>query len=160
MRVLFLDFDGVLHPLGLRLEGNRVVNGKPVAKVIQVDFFCWNALLMNILQDHPDVKLVVHSSWRDYHTPEAIRDYLGPQLGSRFLGCTQEGFKYESICQWLTGHPEVTTYRILDDDVASFDREPAVQGFIACEYRSGIAAAGVRAQLDDWLASGLGPSST
>lgn len=68
MRVLFLDFDGVLHPVPA-VPTNRVVNGKPVMRAIQVLPFEWLPVLAQLLRPHPDVRLIVHSSWRLVHTP-------------------------------------------------------------------------------------------
>lgn len=166
MRVLFLDFDGVLHPLGLQVEAGRFVNGKPVAKPVQVDYFCWLGLLEELLAQHPDVGLVAHTSWRESHTEEALGDYLGP-LRARYLGATRADLpKYESVLHWVRGHPQVKDYRILDDAQAEFPHDPvedrlgdvkespygpAVAEFILCDYRTGIAEPGVQAQLRAWL---------
>jgi hypothetical protein len=156
MRVLFLDYDGVLHPLGLELvDGAAMVNGKPRAKVIKVDFFCWLPLLADMLAEHPDVRLVVHSSWRESHTPAALGAYLGA-LAPRYLGGTADGDKLASIDAWLAAHPEVTSYRMLDDvvlaETADESDEPYPrEEFILCHYQKGISCPGVRHQLQQWL---------
>lgn len=48
MRLIFLDFDGVLHPMNVQLT--------------KVKRFCWIHVLDGLLADHPDVHLVVHST--------------------------------------------------------------------------------------------------
>ncbi len=47
MRVLFLDFDGVLH------AGPKVVSATP--------HWCWLPVLAQALARHEDVRIVVHS---------------------------------------------------------------------------------------------------
>jgi hypothetical protein len=158
MRILFLDFDGVLHPLGLKARTDRMVKGKPVATVIPVDFFCWVPLLEELLAPHPDVRLVVHSSWRDNHAEAALGAYLGP-LKDRYLGATcPEVPKLESIHAWLQVNPHVRSYRILDDAVAEFVTPAAdecetlpVPELIATEWDTGIQLPAVQAQLNAWL---------
>lgn len=153
MRVLFLDFDGVLHPLGLQLLDKRYVNGKPVARPYQVEFFCWVPLLAQWLQAHPDVCLVIHSSWRASHSEQALAEYLGP-LKSRCLGATSSELdKYPSILAWLADHPEVTSHRILDDALQEFPQDPADESFVACDWQLGISEVAVQEQLKSWLES-------
>ncbi len=153
MRVLFLDFDGVLHPLGLQLVEQRFINGKPVARPYAVEFFCWVPLLAQWLQAHPDVVLVVHSSWRASHSEAALADYLGP-LKERVLGATDANLeKYPSILAWLDAHPEVSSYRILDDALQEFPQDPADEAFIACDWQLGLSELAVQEQLKGWLES-------
>ena len=61
MRVIFLDFDGVLHP---RISPDKLF--------VHVD------RLSHVLKDHPDVKIVVSSSWRASHTIKQLCHFLGP----------------------------------------------------------------------------------
>lgn len=156
MRILFVDYDGVLHPLGLELMPSSATgNGKPRAKVITVDFFCWVPLLAELLEGHPDVFLVVHSSWRESHTHTALGAYLGP-LEARYLGATENGDKLASIDTWLAAHPEVTSYRMLDDVVLAEEGKDAEEPypreeFILCHWQKGISCPGVARQLQTWL---------
>ena len=70
-RLLFIDFDGVLHPLDdvHRPDG----------------WFRWLPVLADLLAPWPDVRLVVHSSWRYDHSDAELRVLLG-QLSSRVVG--------------------------------------------------------------------------
>ncbi len=150
MRVLFVDFDGVLHPLGLWIETTRSFNGCEVALTEPVDYFCWAPSLAEQLSLHDDVRIVVHSSWRVWYPHDQIGEYLGP-LGPRFLGCTNDSRKCESILAWLAAHPAVRSYRILDDDMLEFVDERVARQLIACDHRTGVAGQSVRAKLADWL---------
>jgi len=148
MRMLFLDFDGVLHPLGLIPAEGETVNGKPRVKPVPVEFFCWVPLLAEILADHPDVGLASHTSWRDSHSGEALGAYLG-DLQARHKGATCAGDKLASIQAWLAIHPEVTDYLILDDvPMGGPDEVPEL---LLCHYQKGVSCPEVQRELRAWL---------
>lgn len=76
MRILFLDFDGVLHPGDPEFDGEK---------------FCWLPVLERLLIAHVDVRIVVHSSWRYDHTDAELKQLLGrleQVLFSSFALCT------------------------------------------------------------------------
>lgn len=161
MRVIFLDFDGVLHPLGLMLEAGRVINGKPVAKAIKVDFFCWLPLLMELVDAHPDVVFVAHTSWRESHSLERLQAYFG-EHGGWLVDATRDDLgKLASIKSWLEFNQHVEHWCILDDAEQEFEVRPAQEdegepavyadGFIACHYERGIAEERVQRALQKWL---------
>lgn len=153
MRVLFLDFDGVLHPLGLDLQEGRSVRGKPVARPTSVTEFCWLPLLARLLAAHRDVRLVVHSSWRRSNSAQELRTFLGP-LADRFAGATDNMLsKSRSIEAWLQDHPSVVSYRVLDDALQESDGGQLVGSLIRCDSGLGLSEATVQAQLRAWLAA-------
>ena len=55
--ILFLDYDGVLHPDDVYLEC-----GRPVLHATG-QLFMWAPLLEDALADHPDVRIVLSTSW-------------------------------------------------------------------------------------------------
>lgn len=73
--ILFLDFDGVLHP-HLRHEPD----------------FCHNELLWQILRACPDAQVVFSTSWRDIYSPAEMVVFVtnggGEDLAHRFIGFT------------------------------------------------------------------------
>jgi hypothetical protein len=161
MRIIFLDFDGVLHPLGLQVEEHRTLNGKPVAKAIKVDFFCWLPLLLELVAEHGDVRFVAHTAWRESHDLARLQGYFGEHR-HLLVGATRADLpKLESIQVWLEQNPQVAHWRILDDAVEEFvvvagdadTQEPAqyAPGLIACDYRRGLQDLEVRRQLAHWL---------
>jgi hypothetical protein len=113
MRVIFLDFGGVTHPCGVDDEARAAHRGGATGGV-RLDVFCWFDILPGLLAGHDDVYVVVHSNWRFAHSEQEIGDLLG-DLGHRYLGCTPLGERYACIQAWLTRHPTVSSYRILDD---------------------------------------------
>lgn len=56
--ILFLDFDGVLHP-----DAAFLVKGRPTLKA-EGQLFMWAPLLVDVLADFPEVQIVLSTSWR------------------------------------------------------------------------------------------------
>jgi len=139
------DFDGVLHPTVIEVEPRRMES------VIGIGLFGWLPALVRTLQTHPDVGLVVHSTWRYTHDPDELRLLLGG-LGKRMLGAAPRGPRYESILWWLHLNPQFTDHRILDDDPSEFPR-PLPTELIVCNPEVGVTSQEVAAALRAWLAS-------
>lgn len=138
MRVLFLDFDGVLHA-GPNVEAATA-------------HWCWLPALAQLLARHEDVRIVVHSTWRYDYNVEELRELLG-RLGDRVISSTDAGGRLESIEQWLADHPEVTAFRILDDAEREFYRLP--EELILCDPARGITDPDARQELLAWLEASL-----
>lgn len=136
-RLLSLDFDGVLMPT---LVGNQV---------IKTPQFGWVRELAELLAPHPEVVLLVHSTWRYTHDLAELRELLGP-LGVRVVGSTPRGPRYESILWWLHLNPKFTDYRILDDEAHEFPVPPPAE-LILCDPSSGVSASAVALALRQWL---------
>jgi len=139
MRVIFLDFDGILHPAG-----------SPPGAVLP---FEWLPILERLLTPWPDVRLAVHSTWRYSFKPDELSELLGP-LGPRFIGAVPRGPRAESILWFLHMNAAITSYLVLDDAPAEFPR-----GFpgnlVLCEPLLGISAPEVQARIEAWLAGGV-----
>ena len=108
--ILFLDFDGVLHPYPTLLE--------PM-------FFRTN-LLWEILRVCPNVAVVFSTSWREEHSLEYLVDFVtyggGEDLAHRFIGCTtnieHEGYygrRDLEIQYWLDANCPNSDWLALDD---------------------------------------------
>ena len=82
MKVLFLDFDGVLHALG---ESAFDENFKWIHNP---NLFQWIPILDRILEPYPDVRIIVSSDWRCLLDDENLKHVLGP-LGPRFEGVVE-----------------------------------------------------------------------
>ncbi|MDD5297959.1 MAG: HAD domain-containing protein [Rhodocyclaceae bacterium] len=78
--ILFLDFDGVLHPESLgRTEADWL--------------FCRLPLLHAILRALPEAQVVLSTSWRLIYPREELVDMVFsevPNLAGRFAGCTPD----------------------------------------------------------------------
>ncbi len=127
-RVIFLDIDGVLVTEASMCYWNREIEaGHPFACECcgpdqRFDPIC--ASNFHILQEllPEDVRIVLSSTWRlgrnslaevkelfDHRDIDSSRVVdRTPELGTTIRG--------EEIQQWLSDHPEVIDFRILDDD--------------------------------------------
>lgn len=106
MKVIFLDFDGVLAPYSSRYEAGKFSFG-PVEN------------LNKILKAVTEAKIVVSSSWRR-HGLEYVKDMLeknGVSSG-RVTGITPEteNGREHHIKAYLDEHKDITNYVILDDE--------------------------------------------
>lgn len=108
--ILFLDFDGVLHPVGCRASNH----------------FRSSHLLSETLRTYANVRIVVSSSWRRYHRISALRRLLGP-LGWRVIGKTAAVPlvstlpQREAACRlWLHAYAPACAWIALDDQPALF----------------------------------------
>jgi hypothetical protein len=82
--ILFLDYDGVLHPSEVYLNW-----GRPTLKA-EGSLFMWAGHLNDILADLPHVSLILSTSWVRMLGYERARDYLPDALRSRVIGSTWE----------------------------------------------------------------------
>lgn len=80
--ILFLDFDGVLHPDAAYLE-----NGRPVLRS-EGELFMWAPQLVDLLADFPGVRIALSTSWvRELRFSHA-RNFLPESLRPRVIGAT------------------------------------------------------------------------
>lgn len=117
MKILFLDFDNVLHTFGdiwMRM-GHSCMEFTPKATA-----FKWVPDLMEILRDFPDVHVVIHSTWRVSKDVDEIKLILfqfgHPDLADRILATTGPfGGRYSSIQKFIEEFG-IAEYVIVDDD--------------------------------------------
>lgn len=133
MRVVFLDFDGVLHPTPLD-DADQPLRLLP---------------LLHSALSGKDVFLVVHSTWRYAYRPKQLAELLAT-AGAPVLGATPPGPRYQSILRWLKLSPSVTDFVILDDAAAEFPDPPPAE-LILCDPAAGLLTAGVLDRLRSWL---------
>jgi hypothetical protein len=108
MKVLFLDFDGVLNSASTMKHGVHLCNKRIV--------------MLSQLCKELDLKVVISSSWRILYSLSELKEMLhrtGFSGRQRIIDVTNEhnkGHRGTEINEWLTRHPEVTKYAIIDDD--------------------------------------------
>lgn len=135
--ILFLDFDGVLHPEGLQAgEGYKL--------------FCARPVLHQILRAAPDVDVVFSTSWRLlYSFDELVSFATGHEdLAHRFLGITPHlpaeerrqgiiGQREDEIQAWLAMHGrDPGRWLALDDQPDFF--WPRCSGLYLTDWQSGL----------------------
>lgn len=70
--ILFLDFDGVLHPIPTQDR----------------NLLCHVPRLETVLRAYPDVQIVISSLWRASHDLEMLRQYFSEDIRPRIIGMT------------------------------------------------------------------------
>lgn len=80
--VLFLDFDGVLHPNDVYLEKRR-----PVLRA-EGELFMWAPSLVDALKCYPHVQIVLSTSWSRVFGFERAKNALPTALRERVVGAT------------------------------------------------------------------------
>jgi len=75
--ILFLDFDGVLHPQ---------YEGQPVPADVA---FCHLARFESVMRDFPEVEIVISSTWREEFSIERLRAWFSSDIALRITGTTE-----------------------------------------------------------------------
>lgn len=111
MRVIFLDFDGVLHDLR---AAACVSSQMPVEQVRRAcpRAFSHASVLAQVLGDAPDVRIVVTSTWRGYFPDDAFPQ-LVPELARWLGGSIAPGPRAAMIRAWAADH-QLRTFLVLD----------------------------------------------
>lgn len=113
---LFLDFDGVLHPFFPRADRSDAQN----------QHWCHVPLLETWLRRHPEVKVVVSSSWRakeTHNSVEKIGAMFSPDVRPSLIGMTpvlagghDRGSRHAEVIAWLKNNgQEAAPWVALDD---------------------------------------------
>ena len=117
--VLFLDFDGVLHPEGRDAEP-----------------FCRVEMLWQILRAYPAVDVVFSTSWRELHSFDELLNFAtcngGEDLAERFVGVTpvlpyriERVHHRESECrEWLWQNQQAERPWLALDDIGRWFAGP------------------------------------
>ena len=138
-KIVCLDFDGVLHPTAesrCRLD---------------VTHFGWLPHLKRLLVSHPDVEILIHSTWRHRFNLEELRSLLGDALGPRVAAATPHGDdRWLSIQTWAAEQTAALDLLILDDAPAEF---PAPMPFtlVVCNPAQGVSDSCVQQSIQRWL---------
>ena len=105
--ILFLDFDGVMHP-----------NNQPDWLFVRVPRLAlW-------LDAWPAVDVVISSSWRVHHSQEEMVEMLGPIIGARVVGCTP----------WVVQQRDDNVYPASRTTVLAHERQREVEAWLAASW--------------------------
>lgn len=142
IRVAFLDFDGVL----IHADCYFCLKANGGTRTADPACMYW---LTNIVRQ-ADLRIVISSSWRCPRALGKLRAYLQswglPGARRRVIGMTPElrgRDRAEEIAAWLSAHPEVTEYVIIDDD--PIGTHPGIDLRRLVNVRKGWWAGGLRA---------------
>jgi hypothetical protein len=142
-RVLFLDFDGVLHPVG----------GPPGHSL---PFEHMHALEA-VLRRWPALQVVIASSWREHYELEQLRDFFADDLRDRVVGVTPVleregefavGRRQKECLAWLAANAPEARWLALDDDATLYESGPHA---LICDAVQGLSDPATIERLECWL---------
>lgn len=163
--ILFLDYDGVLHP-----DAAYLVNGRPELHA-DGELFMWAPILREILQPYPDLRIVLSTSWVRVLGFGRARGYLPPELSSRVIGGTwhsamrrhseashrvDEGWfttmsRYEQIARYVArAGPRAANWLAVDDDADGWD-EGVRDRLVQTDGEVGLSSPDIQEALRDML---------
>jgi hypothetical protein len=150
MRGIFLDFDGVVHPVSAIADWRTLnISSADLPHLVQSrQLLRWMPLLAKALEDHPDVVIVVHSGWRGVADNVQLRDFLG-ELGDRYMGVTSLDLRRHDGIQEVVLRAGLEHHLIIDDATHEFPTN--CEHLLVTNPELGLSAEGVMGQLTDWL---------
>ena len=133
--IIFLDFDGVLHPTNATSD----------------NFFCCRDHFESILFLYPDIDIVISSSWRELMPLHILKEFFSESIRNRIIGVTPmldneitSHRHFEEIRLWIKQNRYEGDWLAIDDALEEFPEE--CLPLIVCNERRGFDAA-VAAQL-------------
>ncbi len=154
--ILFLDFDGVLHPDAVYLQFNRKIELRAAGEL-----FMWAPQLIEALTKYQDIRIVLSTSWVRNLGYQKVCKLLPAELGGRVIGATwhsamSRGWpdcipwdnqtRYEQIAAWLARRPEQSSWLAIDDDVEGWP-EHLRKHLISTDSQCGLSAPEALAEL-------------
>ena len=135
-KLLFVDFDGVLHP----------ASAPAGARFSRVD-------LLAAVWPTAGCDMVISSSWRNAFPLATLIRYFPPALRPSVIGATGEPHRgpfprYEEIKTYLRRHRPLADWRALDDSWIEFPKQ--CPELIRCDPNHGLQEPQVRC-LQTWL---------
>lgn len=158
-RVIYLDFDGVLHPAGIR----RHYQTGELSCDDKGPLFRWLPVLESLLEGH-DVRIILSTSWVSAFGFQETLTYLPESLKARIIGSTWEPgrtlvqksffvrqFRDEQIVAdaKLRGIP-IENWLAIDDDIEAVS--PHLRGnFAPCDPYKGLSDPVAQAYVTCWI---------
>lgn len=155
--VLFLDFDGVLHPSAVRVApgGELTLDSQYAGHKL----FENAQLLSALLHPYPSVRLVLSTSWVLSFGYEAALTHLPAELRARAIGSTfdrgRHGVHFSSVARGYqvvadAKHRGLKDWVAIDDDARDWPRGYKHR-LIETDKRLGLASPEATSTLTQWL---------
>ncbi len=123
MMILFVDFDGVIHPIPKPVDG----------------LFCHLPRLERVLREFPNINVVVSSSWRETYPFDVVQGIFSEDLHSRIIDVTPSipGVKRQAEVEaWLSENSYSEKWAVIDDQKDEFSDE--FHPLFLCETTVGL----------------------
>ena len=154
--IVFLDFDGVLHPdaVFLRLNGEIELRADG-------HLFMWADRLADALEPYPDARIVLSTSWARHLGFRRARKALPASLGGRVAGATWHSAmgkgwpdyipwdnqtRFEQIAAYLSRLPAPVPWLAIDDDDRGWP-DTQRSNLVRTDGMLGLSAADAQAEL-------------
>lgn len=145
--ILFLDFDGVLHPVSA-LVGFRMRLPREAA-IRHGRLFRWAQILEDVLYPS-NVGIVVHSSWRSLLPAAELQHLLGP-LGYRFIDIASRNLhRWEGILAKVSECELMAAQWLILDDHGNEYPEPPPPQLVLCDGEEGVWSESVQVSVRRW----------
>ena len=138
MQLLFLDFDGVLHPKHSDTS----------------DHFCLLANFESVMREFPAVRIVIASTWRQAYSLNHIRRMFSQDIAARIIGLTpdweesgDEYVRFREIREFLRSHSLTDAQWIAVDD-SDFEFPEGCRNLLLCHSQCGLDADAAEALRD------------
>lgn len=152
---LYLDFDGVLHPADVRVSpvdrAPRVyVRGQPTNRQL----FEHLPLLERLLEPHPQLRIILSTSWvREFGYEFALKQ-LTPSLQARVIGATLYPAPARYYCIQIDAEERgLERWLALDDDLYCWPESEMHRIVAPADRMLGLAQRGVAEKLSIALAA-------
>jgi hypothetical protein len=115
----------------------------------------WLPVLVDILEPHPDVRIVVSSDWRRLLDDNSLKRVLGP-LGARFVDVVETwGASRADEILTEVRRRQLTRWLAIDDHPSVVVASRRDARFIACTPETSLSAPTIQATLRSRLATPL-----
>lgn len=147
--ILFLDYDGVLHPDEVHWDHRQGIILRTdllPPEHANTELFCYMDALEAILSDFPDVQIVLSTSWVSGIGYSRSRRRLSPALRKRVISATYHSkytprwgklSRYEQILDHVGRHQLGLDWLALDDDAVGWP-DIAFDNLVLCHGHRGI----------------------
>mgnify|MGYP000866005943 CR=1 FL=1 len=147
--ILYLDFDGVLHPADVRvLPADRhprvYVRGQPTDRPL----FEHLPLLEQLLKPYPQLRIILATSWVREFGYEYALEQLTSSLRERVIGATPNPALARYYCIQIDAEERgVTKWLALDDDLNMWPESEMARVVAPTDRLLGLAQPGIEEQL-------------
>ena len=159
--ILYLDFDGVLHPADVRVTDDEPERARVyvIGRASDHPLFEHAALLESLLEPYPDVRIVLATLWARMLGYEFALAQLPPALRSRVIGTVWRGSLLEyppgsryDVIQTDADSRGLTEWLALDDDTNYWPEGELYRIVATTHYWNALAEPGVAEELSAALA--------
>ena len=147
-KILFLDFDGVLHP-----DRYSLTSHDPDRVFRNNEIFSQAPVLAGLMTEFP-CQIVISSSWRFSYNLDEMKEKLPKAISKNVIGVTGDAYigpypRFNEIKEYLLSrNKSLYGWRALDDSKIEFPS--GCTDLILCDPNTGLASKQIQ-ELKKWL---------